>query len=694
MRLTLRTLLAYLDDTLDPHQTKEMGKKIQESPRAAALVSRIREVIRRRRLGAPDISGPSQGIDPNLVAQYLDNTLEPDQVAEFETVCLDSDILLAEVAAIHQILTLVPADGAEIDSRSRERYLALGPVGPDAQLQIPGATGEATRPGKPRPVASAQTAEDIDAQFREGLPEYLKGTPWTQRVAPAAGVLVVVAASIAVLVLDRDLFRSLVPPPGAGPVVVAPEVAQAPPGAAVPPREPGVPAGPGPAPANAPKPAMEGNPALPPQGIDPTPPPDAPEPTVASALSVLPKPTVTPAATSPAAPTPTPPLPPAPAVEQIPMQLVDHEGVLLRYQSSDQHWYVHPRRGELRTGETYACPEPFEADFDLDKGQFRVTLLGESTVEILPVTPTARYGIAVRRGRVILHPAGAAPVPVSVNLQIGAQQFALTLATVETTVAVEVLIREPSGPMETAPLRGTLYVIAGSAQVGSTGPMTAGRRFRLTSEPMDAQSMEADLWPAWLDAARRPTLSTLRRYSQLFEKEFDAQQAVDLSIPALIKDPRPKISELGVRCLTITESYAALAQALAQSEHEEARTAAASGLRQWLALDAANRALLRRELESHYPADEARAVDRLLWGYTKTEAQDRLNSLELIEWLRSNHVEVRELAFGQLVQLTGRRYDYRPVGTVSQREAGVQRWLSHVQREGALIKPDAPQKPE
>jgi len=32
VRLTLRTLLAYLDDTLDPNETKTIGQKVSESP--------------------------------------------------------------------------------------------------------------------------------------------------------------------------------------------------------------------------------------------------------------------------------------------------------------------------------------------------------------------------------------------------------------------------------------------------------------------------------------------------------------------------------------------------------------------------------------------------------------------------------------------------------------------------------------
>src|SRR5580704_6977490 len=107
MRLTLRTLLAYLDDILEPSQTKEIGSKLSESQFASDLVERIREVMRRRRLSAPEVLAQNGGLDANLVAEYLDNTLSPETVSEIEKQCLESDVNLAEAASCHQILTLV-----------------------------------------------------------------------------------------------------------------------------------------------------------------------------------------------------------------------------------------------------------------------------------------------------------------------------------------------------------------------------------------------------------------------------------------------------------------------------------------------------------------------------------------------------------------------------------------------------------
>src|SRR5262249_7189800 len=75
MRLTLRTLLAYLDDTLDPAQAHDIGHKVAESPVAQELVERIRKVTRRRSLANPPVQGDATKLDPNTVAEYLSDSL-------------------------------------------------------------------------------------------------------------------------------------------------------------------------------------------------------------------------------------------------------------------------------------------------------------------------------------------------------------------------------------------------------------------------------------------------------------------------------------------------------------------------------------------------------------------------------------------------------------------------------------------
>jgi len=125
MRLTLRTLLAYLDDTLDPSQTKVIGEKVAESEAAKELVARIKQVARRRRLTTPSDSGPSGKLDENAIAEYLDNVLPADQVNTLEETCLASDVHLAEVAACHQILALVLGEPILVPPTAFQRMYKL-----------------------------------------------------------------------------------------------------------------------------------------------------------------------------------------------------------------------------------------------------------------------------------------------------------------------------------------------------------------------------------------------------------------------------------------------------------------------------------------------------------------------------------------------------------------------------------------
>ena len=189
MRLTLRTLLAWLDDTLPPSEVREIGRQVSESEFAKDLVDRIRRVTRQRRLTVPARSGPD-AVDPNLVASYLDNELAPEQVAEYEKLCLTSDVNLAEVASTHQVLSLI-GQKAKVPPEARRRMYHL----------IKGR--EAVVPREPEPASDlADGSEPIQPWVTPVPPR----RPWIERYGPTAAVV----AMIGLLVWSA--YLSLTPP--------------------------------------------------------------------------------------------------------------------------------------------------------------------------------------------------------------------------------------------------------------------------------------------------------------------------------------------------------------------------------------------------------------------------------------------------------------------------------------------------
>ena len=125
MRLTLRTLLAYLDNTLDPNDAESLRVKVAESGFAGQLVQRIRTNLAKTNLSAPapDAVGPVE--EANVISEYLDSTLSAEQISEIERACLESDQQLAEAAACHQILTMVLGKTAEVSPELRQRIYSL-----------------------------------------------------------------------------------------------------------------------------------------------------------------------------------------------------------------------------------------------------------------------------------------------------------------------------------------------------------------------------------------------------------------------------------------------------------------------------------------------------------------------------------------------------------------------------------------
>lgn len=158
MRLTLRTLLAYLDRALDTEDDAAISEKLKQSDFASKLVERVKACLVNDQLSAPAVSATGTADDANRIGEYLDSVLSAEQVAEVERICLESDPHLAEVAACHQVLTLVLAKPAEIPLSLRHRIMQMDPA---VDLESLVANGSVDGVGHSPSISSAETLPAI-----------------------------------------------------------------------------------------------------------------------------------------------------------------------------------------------------------------------------------------------------------------------------------------------------------------------------------------------------------------------------------------------------------------------------------------------------------------------------------------------------------------------------------------------------
>ncbi len=668
MRLTLRTLLAYLDDTLDPAQSREIGRKVAENPPAQELIDKIKKVTRRRGLATPP-AGPAGGLaDPNTVTAYLSDTLTPDAVAVFEKNCLESDVHLAEVAAVHQILTLLLCEQARVPPRAHRRMYELV----EGRESLPN-----RRPGNTIPVGGAR--DDIKPRDDGDDAAYLLGmSGYTRSEAPGQhAVKVVAGVGLALLVLVGTLLAW---PKEAGPrrtvalatPAVPPEPTHAdalPPAPAV--REPSAEVAPSPLPAG----------TRPPDPVPAKVPVDqtAPPPVVEPPVSTSPIP-VTPAAGPPA-----PVAVPAPSGERARVgrwERKEPAAVLVRRPTGADGW-------QRVLAET---PELFGADRLVALPGYKALLLFDTRVtaelwgnlpdllaspiplleaSVTPAVPPASVDadVTVHAGRVYLgtrNPAGAV-----VRVRAAGHTWDVKLADDKSELAVEVVnfITPPADPA-LGRASGEWHVSAGSVTVTDLAVPPASLPFGKGAEayfdsrkpgvdykPSDAKAVgRAGYWSKFAvsrDAASATlALTALDDFSKKLTNPGQVRGTFDAGLPTDPMATRQSVAAARVAAYALAAlgDERALVGLLTDPDRPLLRSIAADGMRSATALDPTFLDRVKPLLAGQQgmpPADVAEAV-RLLRGLSDADRNDPATAGRVVSSLKSASLAVRELAFGLL----------------------------------------------
>ncbi len=781
MRLTLRSLLAYLDDMLDPAQAKEIGDKITESEYASTLAERIREVMRRRRLSAPDLADKDPNININLISEYLDNTLSPEEVAKIERVCLESDLHLAEVAACHQILTMILGEPVNIESSTRERMYSLGPV--ESAIYQQGDTGSSVEivPVTERSSDDAIPVGGSSHEFRlppsetekVELPDNIIPLPmWRRALLPL--VLCGVAGVWMWFVYD-DYFN----PGGTGTHISKDEeakkedqfeakgdedqladagdlaadkeeseketgenskktdddkskseeppakvqIAKSEPKA----EEKSVPIPPGTEKSDelakvTPSDLEEKNPKSPVEDVkeeEKTEPdsekengekansekvstekmkkessPEVPDKKIAEAdqkksekkseLEQFPKSDIN--------------------AEPVSISYEEDRNILIRFAEKKGEepagWYVVKNEEYLVPGDRIAVPNPFRVDLDVETLGCHFVLEQNFKGIILGPNEAARTGIEISQGAVIVQRnPETGEGTYSFSLKIGKHLWKVDLLSETTVCGIDVSPRQPDSVTEelTGDLFNcTIYVTQGNVRIADGKSLLkvleAGRHLRLSDNKdnsIESTRIVLNGFPGWI--TEPDELSPIqRRTGNLILKEFDRESNANENFVSLASHDHGRIATHAVETLELTENYPALVELLSQSKSpkkHDMHIALINSIRNLMGADPRNGPLIEEEVHRKFHEDEGDIVVRLLWGYQLADAEDPLISDQLVSYLGSSNIIIRELASYHVRRLTGRKFDYQPHASTSQRRTLLRRIQKHIDRYGALIPP-------
>lgn len=705
MRLTLRTMLAALDadDRLDPADVEELLAKIEQSTFASNLANQIRRVVQHPRLGAPRLDGKGMGLDPNSVAEYLDSTLASDKIAEFERVCLASEVQLAEVASCHQVLVLVLEQAAEFDPAVRDRIYHLGAESKrtlaEAQASLVRTPAEGAQQRSQQPAASsapAATETKPQPKPKPEVPEYLregrKPAMWPMVLAALLAFVAVLSILRLFGPLDRThpMAQMLRSAPGESEVasnnVIAEENEPTP---VPPPNDPKstdddkqrtLPKDT----TVVPRPEVTAPDVVDPDRVDPpiidTTPMDPPEP-----MTVTPPvPPVVPPVVVDNAP-PAPVEPPQPAAADVGRFLSENQ-VLVR-RAADGSFERVPARASVFAGDELTVFTGYRPQLNL-AGNVQLTVASESRFW-LGMNDANNVGqITIGYGHVLAGSVGRADAKLGVHA--GHVEGTVAFANVDSEVAIEVRNYLPPGanPLTAATIPITRLYASRGAVVWREGPPTqVGDEFLIQSgevrtyigdEPGFTTTLAA--LPDWIDGRNLADIDRLA--ARDIETKLADERSLELALTEMASEGerRAELRALSVRALVSLDQYEPIV-AVFNDESQRAYWAAQfDALRSAIAKSPESAELVRAAWQKRRGEKAGDELFRMLWGYAPADLDPELQkqgqgvAVQLVDWLDSEELDYRVLAFENLRRITGSTQLYLPHLAAARRRTPIAQW--------------------
>lgn len=697
MRLTLRTLLAYLDDRLAPNQAKEIGQKVTTSPFATELADRIKSVVRRRRLAKE--SAGQKTIDANLIAEYLDDQLTPELVALIEKEILSSDATLAEVAATHQIIGMLN-DPVELSEPIKERLYRLGPQPDHEDTEDMSATPSDWKPLEPQATKQKRSpmlllgamvlgwlglvATDSNIWQSATEPQVTESGP---QDSEPNDPLLVAQGSNEPKPVDGQAESAVVKPGSDANQSRGPELSGSDGGST---SEPVVAS-------NEPASTIPANDGIPRPSVTASDTMNTPSVEAAS-------PETGSVATSPES------NPESNANEALPrpmsLQLNDSYSMAVRYDSDSASWLWASGSGavsnwnRLLTESVFGVAAPFDVQVIADEAGWMTTLHGSTLFR----SAVSGAGIELIDGGLIVQNLDSKISGDLFTIRCGDAGFQIAVPEQErqrigvTVTPVSINPLDTAEPQDTPsfipegqPAIVTVFAVDCQAVVTLNGRQITvgnGMQLRWQSNSESAPVPEPSTIPEWMFEVTSRKSDAVNDLLTETASEFHKSTTVADAASGLLESRNPLIAANAVQLPVVTRQLDDLCTILLESNQTMVRRGAIVGLQNIMRTSPLGRPRVSECLRTRLPEMDTENAMKLLAGISPVEAEDQYMSNWLVGMLESNRAALRELAIFNLDRLTGTDESFQADDEPSRRGSAIRRWKKILSRnDGRLLKP-------
>ncbi|HKI17427.1 MAG TPA: hypothetical protein VKA15_06085, partial [Isosphaeraceae bacterium] len=325
------------------------------------------------------------------------------------------------------------------------------------------------------------------------------------------------------------------------------------------------------------------------------------------------------------------------------------DGILLRYDTDQREWTRLAAATALARSDRLLCLHPFRAPITL--GKTRITLVGQTEIQILSEPADQVPSIELVSGRVLLHESQ------SCSLKVGFATRTLTLAIEpESSIGLERTSRRAYGQSDIQGFPLVVYCAHGKASMSldkQNENLTSSIAAILeTDGPIKLAS--ADTLPTWV-VEPAPTERELKLKGD-FLRVFHHDRPVLTDMVTAIEDERFEIKSLSVAGIEAMGDLSLLMPVLSRKDDPIARRTALGAIRDHMGRSAETAKDVHDQLVQEFGDQTAAVVEKMLVGYSEQEASNPELFKKLVQLLSSEQesVGVRELALDTLQRLTGR----------------------------------------